>query len=99
MGRVFKEIQIANILTQRHMYAPSKLIQNAYDSMRVNYHMNFAQKPPESVILEWYFAICDPDKDIDYFHTAYKHVQPYLQPKVEFITLNVTVKKPEDDIE
>ena len=99
MARILKEIKLASLLIQRPMDAATKLIQNTYDTMCVDCRMNFAHKPPDNVILEWYFATCDLDKDIDYFYTAYKHVQPYLQPKLKFITINITVNKPEDDIE
>ena len=67
MARILKEIRIASFLVHRNMGAAEKFIQNAYDSMIVNVHMNFACKPSDSAILGWYFATHVDDKDIDYF--------------------------------
>jgi len=99
MARILKEIKIASVLVQRNMDAAAKFIQNAHNSLTANVHMNFARKPSDSAVIEWYFATHDDDKDIDYFYEKYKNLQQYMVPSVKYITITATVKKPEDVVE
>lgn len=96
---LIKEIIAASYKIGIHTDAVTKMIENTRKSMEVDSHMTFASNPPEALVIEWYLAVRDSDKDIDYFHSVYKKIKPYLVPSVKYITITATVKKPEDDIE
>lgn len=71
-----------------HTDAVTNLIKNTRKSMEVDVNMTFASKPPDALVIEWYLAVCDPDKDINYFHNVYKKVEPYLTPKIKYNHIN-----------
>ena len=77
----------------------TKMIENTRKLMVVDSHMTFMSKPPDDVVIDWYLATLDPDKDINYFHYVHKRVKPYLVPSIKYITIKTTVNKPEDVVE
>lgn len=99
MARILKEIIAASYKVCIRTDAVTKMIENTRESMVVDSHMTFASKPPDDVVIEWHLAVCDRDKDIDYFHSVYKKVKHYLVHKCKYITITATINKPEDDVE
>ena len=98
MANIFKEIIAASYKIGIHTDAVTKMIENTRKSMVVDSHMTFASKPPDDVVIEWYLAVRDSDKDIDYFHSVYKKIKPYLVHNVKYITITATINKSEDDV-
>lgn len=94
-----KEIIAASYRIGIYMDAVTKMIENTRKSMEVDSHMTFASQTPDALVIEWCLAVCDRDKDIDYFHSVYKKVKHYLVHKCKYITITATINKPEDDVE
>ena len=99
MANIFKEISAVSYKMNMYTDAVTKMIENTRKSMEVDSHMTFASNPPEALVIEWYLAVRDSDKDIDYFHSVYKKIKPYLVHSVKYITITATINKSEDDIE
>lgn len=78
MARILKEIIAASYKVCIRTDAVTKMIENTRKSMEVDSHMTFASQTPDALVIEWYLAVCDHDKDIDYFYSVYKKVKPYL---------------------
>lgn len=75
---ILKEIIAASYKIGIHMDAVTKMIENTRKSMEVDSHMTFASQTPDALVIELCLVVCDCDKDIDYFHSVYKKVKPYL---------------------
>lgn len=81
------------------MDAVTKIIQDEYNKLQIVHHMNFAQRPPDDVLIDWHLATCCQDKDINYWYVAYKELQEYTVPKIKYITLRTVIEKPKEDEE
>lgn len=81
------------------MDAVTKTIHDEYNKLQIVYHMEFAQKPPDNLLLGWHLATCYQDKDINYWHDTYKELQQYTVPKIKYITLRTVIEKPKEDEE
>ena len=81
------------------MDAVTKIIQNEYNELQTVHHMEFAQKPPDNLLIDWHMATCYQDKDINYWYEIYKQLQEYTVPKIKYITIRAVIEKPKEDAE
>jgi len=81
------------------MDAVTKIIQNEYNKLQIVHHMEFAQKPPDNLLIDWHMATCYQDKDINYWYEIYKQLQEYTVPKIKYITIRTVIEKPKEDAE
>lgn len=77
----------------------TKIMQDEYNALQTVHHMNFVQRPPNNLLIDWCLSTCCQDKDIDYWYTIYKKLQEYTVPKIEYITLRTVVERSKEDEE